>query len=85
VSSNTVNPSTKNQCFKILRKVSGVHGILPKAYYLTDLTLIDTSPYASGGFADIWKALWSGSQVSIKAFRSQNAQGLDKIKRVCDI
>jgi len=81
VSSNSVNAGMKNRCFKILRKVSPAHGILPKSYYLPDVTLSDTIPYASGGFADIWKGQRDGRQVGIKAFRTQAAGNLDKIKR----
>ena len=84
VSSSTVNAGMKNRCFKILRKVSPAHGILPKSYHLPQVTLTDTIPYASGGFADIWKGQLDGHQVCIKAFRTQAAAYLDKIKRVRD-
>jgi serine/threonine protein kinase len=77
-----VNAGMKNRCFKILRKVSPAHGILPKSYHLSQVTLSDTIPYASGGFADIWKGQLDGRQVCIKAFRTQAAANLDKIKRV---
>ena len=83
VSSATVNPSLKNRCFRVLRKVSPSHGILPKSYYPEGVTLSDTIPYASGGFADIWKGRRDGDQVCVKAFRTQTAANLDKIKRVC--
>ena len=83
VSSPTVNPSLKNRCFRVLRKVSYSHGILPKSYYLDGVTLSDAIPCGSGGFADIWKGQRDGNQVRIKAFRSQTAANLDKIKRVC--
>ncbi|KAF9647766.1 kinase-like protein, partial [Thelephora ganbajun] len=81
VSSNTVNPSLKNRCFRVLRKVSHSRGILPKSYYLAGVTLSDTIPYASGGFADIWKGQSDEHQVCVKAFRTQAAGNLDKIKR----
>jgi len=78
------NPSLKTWYFRVLRKVSPAHGILPKSYFPTGVTLNDTIPYASGGFADIWKGLQDGNLVCIKAFRTQTATNLDKIKRVCD-
>jgi hypothetical protein len=53
VSSSTVNPSLKNRCFRVLRELSSSQGILPKSYYPDGVTLSDTIPYASGGFADI--------------------------------
>ncbi|KAF9789361.1 kinase-like domain-containing protein [Thelephora terrestris] len=81
VSSDTVNPGLKNRCFKVLRKVSPAHGILPKSYYLVAVTLLDSIPYASGGFADIWKGQMDGRQVCVKAFRTQTTANLTKIKR----
>ena len=79
-----MNPSLKNRCFRVLRKVSPAHAILPKSYFPAGVILNDTIPYASGGFADIWKGLQDGKLVCIKAFRTQTATNLDKIKRVCD-
>ena len=73
----------KNRCFRVLRKVSHSHAILPKSYYPEAVTLSDTIPYASGGFADIWKGQRDGKQVCVKAFRTQTTGNLDKIKRVC--
>ena len=85
VSSATVNPSLKNRCFRVLRKVSPSHGILPKSYYPEGVTLSDAIPYASGGYADIWKGQHDGNRVCLKAFRTQTAANLDKIKRVCRV
>jgi hypothetical protein len=48
MSSSTVNPSLKNRCFRVLRKVAPSQGILPKSYYPEGVTLSDTIPYASG-------------------------------------
>ena len=82
VSSATANPSLKNRCFRVLRKVSPAHGILPKSYFPPGVTLTDAIPYASGGFADIWKGQLDGNQVCVKTFRTQTPGNLDKIKRV---
>lgn len=84
VSSNTVNPASKNRCFKLLRSISAARGILPKSYYTTKVTLSDTLPYASGGFALTWKGLLDGRQVCVKAFPTQTTASLQKIKLVCD-
>ena len=85
VSSSTANPSLKNRCLRVLRKLSPSQGILPKSYYPDGVTLSDTIPYASGRFADIWKGWWGEDRVCVKAFRT-NTTALanpDKIKRVC--
>ena len=83
VSSPTVNPNLKNGCFRILRKVSPVYGVLPKSYFLLGVTLSDSAPHASGGFANIWKGQQDENQVCVKALRPQIPTNLDKIKRVC--
>ena len=82
VSSPMANPNMKNRCFKLLRKVSPTHGILPNSYFLPGVTLSDTTPYAAGGFADIWKGQRDGNQVCVKALRTQTPVNLKKIKRV---
>ena len=82
VSSPTASPNLKNRCFKILRKVSPTHGILPNSYFLPGVTLSDTTPYAAGGFADIWKGQRDGNQVCVKALQTHTPANLKKIKRV---
>ena len=66
-----------------MRKLSPSQGILPKSYYPDGVTRSDTIPYASGGFADIWKGQRDEVQVCVKAFRTQGVANLDKVKRVC--
>ena len=83
MSSTTANPSLKNRCFRVLRKVSPTHGVLPRSYFLPGITLSDAIAYVSGGFADVWKGQLDGNQVCVKAFRTQRLGNLDKIKRVC--
>ena len=83
LSSTTVNPSLKNRCFRVLRKISPTHAILPRSYFPSGVTLSDTIPYASGGFAEIWNGHLEGNQVCVKAFRTQTVTNLEKIKRVC--
>lgn len=83
-SSPTVDPSLRDRCFRVLRKVSPTYGVLPKSYFLSEVTLSDTVAYASGGFSDLWKGQRGGDQVCIKAFRTNMTADPDKIKRVCD-
>jgi hypothetical protein len=77
-----MNADIKDRCLGILRRVSPAFGILPKSYYLPQITLSDTIPYASGKFADVWKGQLHGRQAGIKAFRTQAEEGLDEIKQV---
>lgn len=78
-----MNPGLENRFFRVLRKVSASRGILPRSYRLKGVVLDDTIPYASGGFADIWKGQRDGNRVCVKAFRTQAGENLEKIKRVC--
>ena len=66
-----------------MRKVSPAHSILPKSYLLPEVTLSGDIPFASGGFADVWKGQRDGNEVCVKVFRTQPAANLDKVKRVC--
>jgi len=81
VSSTAVNPSSRERCSKVLREVSAAHCILPQSCFPPGVTLNGTTPYASGGFADIWKGQEGGNQVRVKAFRT--LPHTDRIKRVC--
>ena len=73
----------RNRCFRVLRKVSPAHSILPKSYLLPEVTLSGDIPFAIGGRADIWKGEQDGKQVCVKAFRLHSGVNLDKLKRVC--
>ena len=83
VSSSTANPSLKIRCLRVLRKLSPSQGILPKSYHPGGVTLNDTTPYASGRYADIWKGRRGEVQVCVKAFQTRTTANLNRIKRVC--
>lgn len=84
LSSNAVDESVKQRCFRVLRKFSPDHDILPKSFYLDKFISRDTIPSDSGRFADIKKARLDGRLVCIKVFRTQTGAGMGKIKRVCE-
>ena len=83
MSSTTANRNLTDRCFRLLCKVSPAQGVLPKSYLLPEVTLSSDIPFASGGFADVWKGQQDGNQVCVKAFRTQPVANLDKVKRVC--
>ena len=83
VSSSTVNPSLGDRCFKILRKVSQAHAILPKSYYVADVALNCIDHYAPFRFANIWRAELDGRKVSMRAFPALTHESLERTKRVC--
>jgi len=78
-----VNQGLKNTCFRVLRKVSLSHAVLPKSYFPSGVTLSRTVPYSPGGFADVWKGELDGNRVCVKAFRTQTAANGDRIRQVC--
>ena len=82
MSSSTASPILKNRCFRVLRRVSPTHGILPNSYFLPGVTLSDSIPCAACGSADVWKGQLDGNQVCVKAIQTQTSANLDKIKRV---
>lgn len=84
VSPSKTGPTLRNRCFRVLRKVSQTHIILPKSYHLVNVTLLGTVPYRFGGFVGVWKAEMDGRQVSVKGFQTQTTESLHKIKRVRD-
>jgi len=46
------------------------------------VALSDSTPHASGGFADIWKGELDGNRVCVKSFRTQAVENTEKFKRV---
>ena len=82
VSSATVNPNLRNRCIGVLRKVSPAHGVLPKSYLPTDVTLSDDIPHALGGFVDVWKGRQNGKRVCVKAFRTKMVTNPERVKQV---
>ncbi|KAF9651621.1 kinase-like protein, partial [Thelephora ganbajun] len=56
---------------RVLRKTCAEAGVLPSSYYLDDgqIKKLNDVPFASGGYSDVWRALYKEENVSIKAFR----------------
>lgn len=86
VSSATVNPSLRDRCFTILRELSKAHSVLPKSCFIPSGVALSGAPcHAHGPVMDTWNGFLDGDQVCVKALHTQKvAEGLDKIKRVCD-
>ena len=59
--------NTFRKCLRELRRVCGAKGILPTSHTVpSDLLGIDTDPFASGGFADVYHGTLNGLGVCIK-------------------
>jgi len=53
-----------------LRTICGARGILPTSYtHSSHLLNLDTKPFASGGYGDVYHGTLNGSRVCIKCVR----------------
>ncbi|OCH92026.1 kinase-like protein, partial [Obba rivulosa] len=61
----------RRKSFDLLRRICGQNHIIPKSFTLPPnaVRLISERPEASGGFADIWRGIYSGRTVAFKVFR----------------
>ncbi|KAF9643194.1 hypothetical protein BDM02DRAFT_3151818 [Thelephora ganbajun] len=58
------------KCLRELRSVCGANAILPTSYMLlTDLVNIDSIPFASGAYGDVYHGTLNSSRVCIKRIR----------------
>ena len=81
-------PETKSKLHRALRRTCADVGILPQSYYLDDSQIkkLNDVPFASGGYSDVWRGLYKGENVSIKAFRvytTDNIKSLTKVFSTC--
>ena len=73
----------RRKSVRILRKVCGSQGILPRSCILSEnISKEGDIAFASGGFTDVWKGRHDGNRVCIRAFRAYTIENLFKIKLV---
>ena len=73
----------RNMSVRILRKVCGSQGILPRSCVISGgISTEGDTKFASGRFADIWKGRHNGNPVRIKAFRTETTENLSETKQV---
>ena len=90
---NTLTPGSEiyDRCLRALRKTCGIYGILPSSRVMPQgLTLVTTNilkrPFASGGFADVWKARDDNGQLfAIKNLRTYEVDDLRHVRKVLQI
>jgi len=73
---------------RALRKACGIYGLLPDSHLLPrGLTTVNKRPFASGGFADVWKARSRDNQVfavkSLRVYEVDNFADVKKVLRLC--
>ena len=77
-----MDPSVKERCFKVLRRVVPEYNVLPKSYSPVGVTLSDNMPFTCGVLSGVWKGQLNGNRVCVKTFRTQTEVDLNEIKRV---
>ena len=68
---------------KYLQKLCGASGVLPASFMLAEgFDNIELRPFASGGFADVYRATYKGRLVVAKALKITSMDDLDNIHKV---
>ena len=78
----------RKRSLRALRKACGIYGILPVSHLVPPgLTTTGRRPFASGGFADVWKARNAGNQTfavkRIRIYEVDNLEDMKKVLRIC--
>jgi len=68
---DSLNPASFafRECLRELRSICGNNGILPTSYFLSSLLNIDSDPFCSGGYGDMYEGSLDGSRVCVKRVR----------------
>ena len=72
---------------RALRKASGIYGLLPTSHLMPPgLAAVNKRPFASGGFADVWKVRDMSNQTfaakRIRVYEVDNIENVKKVLRV---
>jgi len=72
------------RCLRALGEVCGIYGLLPASHFLPPgLTTVHKRPFASGSFADLWKARSMDNQVfAVKRIRIYEVDNLSDVNKV---
>jgi hypothetical protein len=76
----------RRKCVAVLRKICGSRCLLPDSHNISTGLVVDTTPVAAGGYADVYKGVHQGVFVAVKVLRrsQMNEEDLKKIKKVSD-
>ena len=68
---------------KYLQRLCGASGVLPASFMLTDgFDDLESRPFTSGGFADVYKATYKGLPVVAKALKTTSMDDLENVHKV---
>ena len=79
--------SSSSSAFRVslreLRKICGAGGILPTSYPISnDHLMVDSTPFAEGGYGDVYGGTFGGSRVCVKRTRVYIRDGPEKAVKV---
>ena len=87
----TLESGTKirHRSLRALRMACVTYGLLPHSHIVSGkLTLIGTSPFASGGSADVWEARGEGGHTFavkvLRVYEGDPIERVNKVLRVCN-
>ena len=70
---------------KYLQRLCGASGVLPASFMLTDgFDDLESQPFTSGGFADVYKATYKGLPVVAKALKTTSIDDFENVHKVND-
>ena len=67
---------------KFLYKVCARHSLLPRSLQIESCYDPMALPHSRGGFADVWKGEYRGTEVGVKVLRTCTKSDLEKVTRV---
>lgn len=71
---------------KYLQRLCGASGVLPASFMLTDgFDNLESRPFTSGGFADVYRATYKGQLVVAKALKTTTVEDLDNVHKVSSL
>lgn len=79
-----INSPSGKTYLKYLQRLCGASGVLPTSFTLTDgFDNLESRPFTSGGFADVYKATYKGQLVVAKALKTTTMEDLENVHKVC--
>ena len=68
---------------KYLQRLCGASGVFPASFMLTDgFDHIESRPFTSSGFADLYRATYKGQPVVAKALKTTSLDDLENMHKV---
>ena len=81
---NGISQQSGKTCLECLQRPCGAFGVLPASFTLTDGLDLESRPFTSSGFVDVYKATYNGLPVVVKAFKTTSMDDLENVHEVSD-